>query len=73
VLASSRNATCNGCIAIRYCGKDIDIDGTPTALGMWVYAPEGTPNYWLYTFISYWDGSDYDSQMIQFKTPSDMH
>lgn len=22
-------------------------DGTPTALGLWVYVPEGTPNYWL--------------------------
>ena len=23
------------------------IEGTPTGIGMWVYAPEGTPNFWL--------------------------
>ena len=27
--------------------KDIKIDGSPTAVGVWVYAPEGTPNLWL--------------------------
>lgn len=24
-----------------------EIEGTPTGIGMWVYAPEGTPNFWL--------------------------
>lgn len=28
-------------------GSSNPIEGTPTALGMWVYAPEGTPNLWL--------------------------
>lgn len=27
--------------------KDITIEGSPTAVGIWVYAPEGTPNLWL--------------------------
>lgn len=24
-----------------------EIEGSPTGIGMWVYAPEGTPNFWL--------------------------
>lgn len=58
----------NGNIAIRNCGGDINIEGTPTALGMWVYAPEGTPNFWLYTYIYYWNGSDYVGAMVHFTT-----
>lgn len=27
--------------------KDKVIEGSPTAVGIWVYAPEGTPNLWL--------------------------
>ena len=27
--------------------KDIVIEGNPSAVGIWVYAPEGTPNLWL--------------------------
>lgn len=27
--------------------KDITVEGSPTAVGVWVYAPEGTPNLWL--------------------------
>ncbi len=23
------------------------VDGNPTAIGMWMYAPEGTPNFWV--------------------------
>lgn len=26
--------------------KDITVEGSPTAVGVWVYAPEGTPNLW---------------------------
>jgi exopolysaccharide biosynthesis protein len=62
------NASQNGNIGIRNCGGDINIEGTPTALGMWVYAPEGTPNFWLYTLIYYWDGSDYVGAMVHFTT-----
>ncbi len=27
--------------------SDVVIPGSPTALGVWAYIPEGTPNYWL--------------------------
>lgn len=41
---------------LHYSGEDIIIDGTPSALGAWVYAPEGTPNYWIWTSaVSYYD------------------
>lgn len=35
--------------------EDYIIDGTPSGLGFWVYAPEGTPNYWLWLQIGYYD------------------
>ena len=46
------------------------IEGTPTGLGVWVYAPEGTPNYWLWTTISYWDENSgrYRDATIHFTT-----
>lgn len=31
------------------------MEGTPSGLGVWVYAPEGTPNYWLWSTIAYYD------------------
>lgn len=33
-----------------------EIEGTPTAVGMWVYAPEGTPNLWLRIRVNDADG-----------------
>lgn len=33
-----------------------EIEGTPSGIGMWVYAPEGTPNLWLR--IRLLDGAD---------------
>ncbi len=52
-----------------YSGDEISIDGSPSAIGMWVYAPEGTPNFWLSTYISYWNGSGYSSYgLLHFKT-----
>ena len=45
------------------------IEGKPTALGMWVYAPEGTPNYWLSTSVSYWNGEKYvTTSLLHLKT-----
>jgi trimeric autotransporter adhesin len=32
---------------VGYQQQGIPIDGNPTGIGMWVYAPEGTPNLWL--------------------------
>lgn len=34
-------------ICIGPTNKTDYIEGTPTGIGMWVYAPEGTPNFWL--------------------------
>lgn len=31
--------------------SDVDIPGTPTGIGVWVYAPEGTGNFWLRGYI----------------------
>lgn len=36
--------------------EDNFIEGTPTAIGMWVYAPEGTPNLWLRIRVGDADG-----------------
>ena len=44
---------------IRYCGDQIKIEGTPTEIGVWIYAPENTPRYAVYADILYWDGADY--------------
>ena len=32
---------------------DYEIPGTPTAIGVWVYAPEGIDNFWLRGQVSY--------------------
>ena len=54
---------------LRYSGEDVIIEGKPTALGMWVYAPEGTPNYWLSTSVSYWNGEKYvTTSLLHLKT-----
>ncbi len=42
-------------------------EGSPTGLGMWVYAPEGMSNYWFWTYVSYWDGSSWTGKYIHFK------
>lgn len=34
---------------------DIVLEGTPSGLGFWVYAPEGTDNFWLWLQIAYYD------------------
>lgn len=46
------------------------IDGTPSGLGVWVYAPEGTPNYWLWTTVAYWDEASglYKDAYLHFTT-----
>ena len=38
------NATDGACLGL---GDNLAIDGTPTALGVWVYIPEGVPVPWL--------------------------
>lgn len=56
---ASYNGKSNANYYIRYCGDQIKIEGYPTEIGVWVYAPEGTPDYILACDVYYWDGSDY--------------
>ena len=49
---------------LRYCGDPIYIEGYPTELGVWVYAPEGTANFQLYADIGIWNGSDYTTKLV---------
>ena len=56
---ASFNGKSNANYYIRYCGDQIKIEGYPTEIGVWVYAPEGTPDYILACDVYYWDGSDY--------------
>ena len=49
--------------------EDIELEGTPTGIGMWVYAPEGTPNFWLWMTINYYDADgNMRSTTKHFKT-----
>ena len=57
---ASYNGTQNANYYVRYCGDRVIIEGYPTELGVWVYAPEGTPRYVLNVDLGYWDGSDYN-------------
>ncbi|WP_160327058.1 leucine-rich repeat protein [Tractidigestivibacter scatoligenes] len=48
-------------------GSNIDVPGTPTALGAWVYIPEGAPVPWLRAQIATSkDGSTYTNAYINF-------
>ena len=42
----------------------------PSGLGVWVYAPKGTPNYWLWTQIAYYDEASgtYKRSYLHFTT-----
>lgn len=42
---SNINGTEGACIGFSQ--QTQEIEGNPTGIGMWVYAPEGTPNLWL--------------------------
>ena len=49
--------------------QDIELQGTPTGLGFWVYAPEGTPNYWLWLRVSYYnEAGKLTSTYVHLKT-----
>ena len=48
-------------------GSNIDVPGTPTALGAWVYIPEGAPVPWLRAQIATSkDGTTYTNAYINF-------
>lgn len=44
---------------VRYCGDQIKIEGTPSEIGVWIYAPENTPAYQIWADIEHW-GPDKD-------------
>ena len=44
------------CVGYNRAGDPVE--GTPTAVGMWVYAPEGTPNLWLRMYVNDADGNN---------------
>lgn len=68
---SQANGIEGACLGFSH---DIELTGSPTGIGMWVYAPEGTANLWLrgaigvetapgsgeiaYTFINYTERAD---------------
>ena len=58
----SYNKESNSNFYIRYCGDQIKIEGTPSEIGVWIYAPENTPCYSLYADIEYWNGEDYSTK-----------
>lgn len=47
-----------------------EIQGAPTGMGVWIYAPEGTPNFWVWTQIGYYDEAtdSYKRGYIHFTT-----
>ena len=52
-----------------YTTESFEIEGTPTGLGMWVYAPEETDNFWLWMKMYYYDANGNEkSEYIHFKT-----
>lgn len=56
----SYNKTKNANFYIRYSGDPIQIEGSPTEIGVWVYAPEGTPPYRICADIEAWDSAKGD-------------
>ena len=44
-------------IAMGFTEATQKVEGSPTAIGMWVYCPEGTPNLWLRVRVEGGDGN----------------
>lgn len=54
---SSFDNSSNSNFYVRYCGDEIDIEGYPTQLGVWIYAPEGTPRYNVWADVAVWNSA----------------
>ncbi len=52
----SITVTEGACIGLK---EDIIIEDSPSAFGVWIYAPEGTPNFWFRGCIKVWDGENW--------------
>lgn len=61
---ASYNGSANANFYIRYCGEEIDIEGYPTEVGVWIYAPEGTANYMIACDIAAWNGTKYATKNL---------
>lgn len=64
---SSFDNSSNSNFYMRYCGDEINIEGYPTEVGVWVYAPEGTPSYSLRGDVAFWNGNGYATKNLEFK------
>lgn len=64
---SSFDNSSNSNFYMRYCGEEINIEGYPTEVGVWVYAPEGTPAYSLRGDVALWNGSGYSTKNLEMK------
>lgn len=64
---SSFDNSSNSNFYVRYCGEDITIDGYPTQVGIWVYAPEGTPRYNIWADVAVWNAQDDDYDIKNLK------
>jgi hypothetical protein len=52
-----------------YSTETVELEGTPTGFGFWVYAPEGTANFWLWVVVGYYDeNGDEQREWIHLKT-----
>lgn len=70
-FTDNNNTTDGACFSYN---KEVQLEGNPTAIGVWVYIPEGTPNLWLR--LRYRDGTGNTSQ-VNFtpggSSENDMH
>ncbi len=68
---SSFDNSSNSNFYVRYCGEEIPVEGYPTELGVWVYAPEGTPAYKVYADVAVWNGSGYSTKNLPLMNATD--
>ncbi len=68
---SSFDNSSNSNFYVRYCGEEIPVEGYPTEVGVWVYAPEGTPAYKVYVDVAVWNGSGYSTKNIPLLNATD--
>ncbi len=68
---ASYDGSANANFYVRYCGNPIYIDGTPSELGVWVYADSQSYGYTLYGQIAVWSGSDYTTKYYVLRHDSD--
>ncbi|MBP3413441.1 MAG: phosphodiester glycosidase family protein [Oscillospiraceae bacterium] len=68
---SSFDNSSNSNFYVRYCGEEIPVEGYPTELGVWIYAPEGTPAYKPYVDVAVWNGNGYSTKNLPLMNATD--